>query len=260
MNKETRFFLYIILCPIVILVLSIQADPVRADMGNDPKYVFYKGNTLYEGGKYEEAIKEYSGLLEQGLESGNVYFNLGNSYFKKGDIGKAVLHYERAKRLIPRDSDLKSNYELALAQVRYNLSESPQQWFEKILPALYILTINEITVLLSVILTLVALFLTVRLFVTFSRNISLIILILSIVVLIFLACSLFNRISLLEREAIVITKSSEVRFEPVKNATVHFTLYEGMKVYLFQSKKDWNKIKRADGKVGWIRSKEMENI
>ncbi len=255
-----RYFTLVTLGILINLYVFLFPCFAQQERGSSPEYIFFRANTFYEEGKYDDAINEYSKMLAQGIESGNLYYNLGNSYFKKGDLGKAVLHYERAKRLIPRDSDLKSNYAFARAQIKYNISGSSQQWFERIFSALDILTINEITILLSVVFIFVVLFLIRALFFSVSRRVYRLIILTSTVFFIFLAIALFNRISLLEREAVVITKSSEVRFEPVESATTHFTLYGGAKVYLLQSKKNWSKIRRPDGKVGWIKSQETKKI
>ncbi len=65
---------------------------------------------------------------------------------------------------------------------------------------------------------------------------------------------------MLDKEAIVISESPEARFEPFEKATAYFTLYEGMKVYIVESKKGWRKVERFDGKAGWIRDKEVEKV
>lgn len=74
---------------------------------------FTRGNTLYEGGAYDSAIVQYEAVLASGVESAALHFNLGNAYFKKGDLGHAVLSYLRAKRLDPAAEDITSNLEFA---------------------------------------------------------------------------------------------------------------------------------------------------
>jgi hypothetical protein len=73
-------------------------------------------NQLYESGRYQEAAQVYEQLLSQGTENSSLYFNLGNTYLVQGDHGRAILNYQRAARLDPRDPDIKAN--LAIARAR----------------------------------------------------------------------------------------------------------------------------------------------
>jgi tetratricopeptide (TPR) repeat protein len=245
-----------------LILLSLSIIPVFArDQGaSNPKYIFYKGNTLYEDGKYDEAIEEYSKLLEQGLESGNLYYNLGNCYFKKGELGNAILNYERAKRLIPRDSDLKSNYKFALSQIKTSPATTSTSWFNKLITRSAIFTINEMTILLSCIYTITVIFLIIGIFVRKLRRYFYIVISLALLLIISIIIFLYGRISLLEKEAIVITENAEARFEPLDNATTHFILHEGTKIYIIHTKDDWIKVKRLDGKIGWIKKDRIEKI
>lgn len=70
-------------------------------------------NRLYEAGHYEEASKIYTQLIAQDVQSSAVYFNLGNTYYQQGDLGRAILNYQRAVQLDPRDKDIQSNLALA---------------------------------------------------------------------------------------------------------------------------------------------------
>ena len=260
MNNRLRVILRIIACFMLILSLSPAGVPAREDKGNDPKYVFYKGNTMYEEGKCDGAIREYSRLLEQGFESGNIYYNIGNCYFKKGDIGRAILNYERAKRLIPGDSDLASNYNYARSMITGNVTGKSMPWFKRALNKFNFFTINSHTVFLSAVFALTVFFLLTGLFIhplkRYYRYV------LPILLLIFMAgsFSLYSRVSLLGREAVIISESADAKFEPLNNATTYFSLYEGMKVYIHESKKGWSKVERFDGKAGWIMTQEIEKI
>ena len=87
--------------------------------------------------------------------------------------------------------------------------------------------------------------------------------ILTISLLIFFLISLYalsDRITSQNREAVLIAESSDAQFEPVDNATIHYTIYEGTKIYIIQEKMDWLKIRRQDGKIGWIKKADSEII
>jgi hypothetical protein len=77
-----------------------------------------EANRLYEEGRYAEAAKRYQALVDAGLVHTHLYYNLGNAYFKSGDLGHAMLNYRRAQRLLPRDPDVRNNLALALAKTQ----------------------------------------------------------------------------------------------------------------------------------------------
>jgi len=74
---------------------------------------FRRGNRLFEEKDYDSAIVVYSSILDGNIESAALYFNLGNAYFKNGDLGHAILNFLRAKRLEPGDPDIAGNLEFA---------------------------------------------------------------------------------------------------------------------------------------------------
>jgi tetratricopeptide (TPR) repeat protein len=74
---------------------------------------FAQANKLYEAKEFDKAIQAYQSVLSQGVESSSLYYNLGNAYFKKGDLGYAILYYLKAKRLDPSDDDIAHNLAFA---------------------------------------------------------------------------------------------------------------------------------------------------
>ncbi len=245
---------------ILIFLLISLFHPVSVCTAQDtpkmekPEYTFYKGNTQYKNGRYDEAITEYLRLLDQGLESGNLYFNLANSYFKKGELGMAILNFERAKRLIPGDSDLKANYWFALSNVYQAGSAAEMPMMKRIFNLFNGFTIDSLTITLSLLYIIAILLFIIRILYPNTRRFALIAILVSVLLFLPGSVSLYQKISLLGKEAVIVSELAEAQFEPIDNATTHFTLYEGMKVTVTQSKVDWVKVKRPDGKTGWIRA------
>lgn len=239
----------------VLFIFLLLVPSAFAD--DSPGSIFSKGNQLYEKGNYDEAVKEYSRLLEQGVESGNIYFNLGNCYFKKGELGRAILNYERARRLIPDDSDLKSNYNYALSKMESTSTQASTPIMDKIFG---IFTLNGLTIFVSSVYVLIVSILTASIFIQSVRRYRIIAISILSLVLISGAFSLYGRVSVLDKEAIVISKNAEAKFEPLDNATTHFTLYGGMKTIILETKSDWIKISRPDGNIGWITKDSIEKI
>lgn len=267
MNNRVRLFLFILLCSMLALFLLSVTNRVQAGKSSDPDYIFYKGNTLYEEGKYDEAIREYSKLHDQDFESGNLYYNIGNCYFKKGEIGKAILNYERAKKLIPGDSDLASNYNYARSMIKGRVTDNSTSWFKRVFNKFDLFTINGMTVFLSAVFAFTVFFLLSGLFIRSLKRYYRFVLPLLLIIFTLGAFSLYSRVSLLGKEAVIISESADAKFEPLDNATTYFSLYEGMKVHIsacrqagLNQKASWCKVERLDGKTGWIISLNMEWI
>jgi len=96
--KSILYFL--IACTVVSNVLANTA-------------LFDEGNKFYEQKQYDKSIESYKKILDLKIESAELYFNLGNAYFKNGDLGHAILYYMKAKRLAPADQAIRHNLEFA---------------------------------------------------------------------------------------------------------------------------------------------------
>jgi tetratricopeptide (TPR) repeat protein len=77
-----------------------------------------EANRLYEAGQYAEAAASYQALVDASAEDGALYYNLGNAYYKAGDLGRAILNYRRAQSLLPRDQDVAANLRIARSQTQ----------------------------------------------------------------------------------------------------------------------------------------------
>jgi len=195
-----------------------------------------------------------------------VYYNLGNSYYKAGEIAKAVLNYERALLMKPGNSDIRANLEVARAKTIDKVEPVPEVFFVSWAKAL----INSMSVdawatwgIVSFILFIIALY-----FFIFSKQIILKKggFISGIVFLIVVICSNLFASEQKERlvnrsEAIVMNPSVTVRSTPSESGTSLFILHEGRKVSIKDnSMKEWKEIRLEDGKVGWVPASAIEVI
>ena len=76
--------------------------------------IFFEANQAYNEGRYQEAIDQYEKLIKKGYQSGHLFYNLANGYFRLDELGEAILNYERASTLMPRDADLNFNLNHAM--------------------------------------------------------------------------------------------------------------------------------------------------
>ena len=103
---------------IFILLLFFSGGSCFAADTPSAEELYFEANRAYKEDRYPEAIDGYLELIGQGYVNGHLYYNLGNAYFRAGQIGRAILNYKRAELLIPRDADLNFNLRYALDQTQ----------------------------------------------------------------------------------------------------------------------------------------------
>ncbi len=257
--QSIKSVLLLFSCVLATIIFLLTCDTCLADTLSQARAKFYHANTYYFEGKYDKAIKAYQEAINLGFESGSLYYNLGNSYFKKGELGEAILNYEKAMRLIPRDSDLKSNYEYARSLIKGGIIEAKAQWYRIAFDRIFSLfTIDELAFSLAALFTGILLFILATMYIFSIKKYRLGTLAVLIIIFVLFFMAIFDKVSVVGKEAIIITKKTDAKFEPFDSATPHFTLYEGTKVAVVSSKNSWFRIERPDKKTGWVKASDLE--
>lgn len=221
---------------------------------------FVAGNLAYQGGDYDRAVTEYESVLRSGLESGALYYNLGNAYFKKHKLGKAVLNYERARQFLPRDGDVNFNYLYALSQARTPSSVGKKSLVAKLMDKHAVFyTEAEMVWIIVVLSALIAALHLASLYLKWPLRRRRGVLAVLAVCLVVYICSFVHKVQRQEGLAIV-TNRAFARFEPRADATSHFALGEGERIKVLKAEEGWAKIERPDGKTGWVEQADFEHI
>ena len=224
-----------------------------------------EADSAYIRGQYQQAIKDYEMLLKQGA-SADLYYNLGNAYYRSENITRAVLNYERALLLSPGDRDIRFNLQIARAKtIDKIVPESEMFFFTWYRSLVNLMSVDAWAWTALIALALLIVLLLVYLFsdriwlrkVGFFGGFVLLIL--------FALSNLFawqqKQDLLFRKGAIVISPSVTVKSTPAKNGTDLFILHEGTKVSITDgTMKGWMGIRIADGKEGWIESNMIEEI
>jgi len=219
--------------------------------------IFEEANTLYNEGKYSEAITKYESVLETNQHSAELYFNLGNANYKLNNIAPSIYYYEKALQLKPNDPDIKNNMAYAQNMTVDAIQTVPElglsKFFNKVTHALLFDTWAKIAIVLMVLFVL--LFITY--YFTYDTSKKRLSFVLSFV---FLFLSLFslglafqkNALDKKNNPAIVFAQETEVKTAPNLASEDAFILHEGTKVQVLDTMSNWKKIKLTDGKTGWI--------
>ena len=214
---------------------------------------------------YQQAIKLYEEVLKKGV-SAELYYNLGNAYYRMDNMTQAVLNYERALLLSPGDKDIRFNLQMARSKTIDKITPESEMFFVTWYRSLVNLQsvdawarIALIALVAAIILALAYLFANAVWLrkVGFFGG--------ALFILLFLLSNLFawqQKRGLIHRTGAIIIKSAvNVKSTPSKNGTDLFILHEGTKVTITDgSMKEWRGIRVGDGKEGWLQASDIEVI
>lgn len=221
---------------------------------------FHEANALYKEGKYAQAAEAYEVILKS-KPSSEIYYNLANAYFKDKKIGLAVLNYERAKNITPRDKDILTNLAYMNRLLEYKVEDKRNWYVRTAAAAIEYVTSDECRV---VALSAYFIFITGFLIAILFRRKPLFgtggALAFSLVVLCFLPLLLKYGIPGSRHRAVVTSLKAEVRYGPSETDRLAFRLVEGLKVALRDEREDWYRIELTDGRSGWVPKTHLTSI
>jgi len=254
-------------CRLVATVLWLTTLTLVPALDTHAQDAFFdEGNQLYQNADFTGALERYQRILNEGLESGELHYNIGNTHFKLGDLGRAILSYERARRIMPRDDDVLANLELARSMTADDITPLPRFWLFRIVEWwLELLSRTALSWLVSVAyLTTAAAIVTVilrpaPLVVTWTRRLGFAT---GALILIFGLNFVVRGLGIRSvEEAVILADEVQVQSAPSDDSALGiFRVHEGTKVRLDRRSDEWVEIVLEDGTVGWIRAENLETI
>lgn len=224
-----------------------------------------EAETAYTQENYEEAIQKYESVLTNYGESSQIYYNLGNAYYKSGYIASAILNYERALLLDPGDSDIRFNLQLAKQRAVDKIEPVGEFFLKEWFHSIQSMGATDSWAKLGIFSFL--LFIGCLLLFFFSRwvrlkKVGFYLGILFLIIVIFSNIFARNQKNeLINRtEAIVFSPTVTVKSSPDASGTDLFILHEGTKVSVKSTLGEWNEIESEDGNVGWMPKKDIQII
>jgi tetratricopeptide (TPR) repeat protein len=244
--------------PIMLLITLTSFSSVQSDN-------VVKANKAYSAGAYSQAAELYKKVADAGYESPELYYNLGNAYFKLNDYARAILWYERAKRLDPGNEDINFNLNVANTKISDKIEALPELFYKRWFNGLVQVFSFDTWAMMGVCMFLCGLlglvfYLASR--VLIIRKIGF----LAAMVLFFFSLFTFfmawNGYSTAKfsNEAIIFTPTIIVKSSPDEKSTDLFVLHEGTKVSLLDNISGWYEIRISNGSVGWLPQSSLEKI
>lgn len=228
--------------------------------------IYEQGNQLYQAGDHAAALEAYQAVRAAGFESSDLYYNLGNAYFKTGDLGRSILHYERALRLASRDPDVLANLELARSLTADEVEPLPRfwllsafWWWVDLLPRSALIAVVSTAYLLAMG------GLCVRILsrgLTVGRVGAWLAAGGGVVVLLVGTNLLIRELGAGEPvRGIILVEEVAVQSAPAADDDLTlFQVHEGTRVRVDQRTETWSEVVLDDGKVGWVPTEVMEII
>lgn len=285
--RQKTILIFFIFCLVFLYEGRVLAEALIRDNAAD---TFFRANKEYSAGqkamaekrekeaveRFEHAARLYEKLLDSGFINGQIYYNLGNAYYRLGMSGKAIIYYRRAEKLLPRDADIKANINLLKSDFEDKASVRQIPEILRVVCFWYFfLNLNEITAI------------TIYMYLALMASILSVIFIrlqwLKKLIIIFASCLLVLVISLgikaysqhgIER-GVVIADKCKIRYGPGEEYEPKFEVHEGAEVRIEEKKDKWYKVyvyvdvedlrdvedkKKVEFKIGWIPEAEVGKI
>lgn len=225
-----------------------------------------QADSAYINNDFASAIEFYETVLANEGESADIYYNLGNSYYKMDNIAKAILNFEKALLLNPGDNDIRFNLELAQSKTVDKVIPMSEMFFITWIKSM-INTLSEKGWSKMGIITFILTLLTLALY-FFGKQILWKKIGFISAICFLLICILANTFASIQKteaithkNAIIMVPSVTVKSTPNENGTDLFILHEGRKVMIKDNTmKEWTEIQLEDGNSGWVSINVIENI
>ena len=258
--KAQRWISLTAYCLLFTVYCLLSATAVQAQTATDLTTLSV-ANQLYENGRYPEAAQTYEQLIAQGWHNASVYYNLGNAYYRQDDMGRAILNYERAARLVPRDADVRANLQLAREQLVDQIAADESALNQLTIFARSWLTVNEMAV------AAVALWFVLAVcWLVYRRQRTAVWRGVVIITAVLLLGGIFSLGTRLYQEttrpvAIVVVGETAVNSSPDPQAPAQFNLHSGTAVHILEQRPQWTLISLPGDKLqGWVEVGEVTAV
>ncbi|MBC8375824.1 MAG: tetratricopeptide repeat protein [FCB group bacterium] len=222
----------------------------------DAQGLMAQGNGHYEKGEFESAITSYEKVLATDMVSTALHYNLGCAYFSEKEYGKAILQFEKARQLSPRDPDVLHNLEYSrlFLKDRFELPEPMPfiAWFKALRKSLSLAELKLLEQILFSLLILGIILSRLTRGNSIGRVITPATIVTGVLLLVVGGWLMDRSIALNEKHAILLVDEAEVTSAPIPGSSTLFVIHEGTSAEILDATDAWYELRLEDGKTGWI--------
>ena len=247
---------------ILLSFLLITNSALSQEKGDK---TFENANAAYNAGQYEKAVMHYKEILENGMHSASLYYNLANAYYRLNQVGESIFYYEKAKQLDPQDQDIILNSTFAQNMAIDAIEQLPKSQITRFQEKTFDMLSQEGWAFLSVLLAWILVLFWALYIWNRVPAVKRIYFISTLILGLLLIGSLTISYTKSSHTAattygILFNKKIKVWAEPNSRAEVLFLLHEGTKTQLLDRLQEWQKIRIANGSEGWIKDGKVRSL
>ena len=249
----------------LLVVLTLLCFPFSGIAKESADSLFVKGNKEYAQKNYEAAANAYQKVLDAGIKTSSVYYNLGNTHYRLNSLASAILNYERARRISPNDDDVNANLRLANSKITDKMEVVPELFLKRWWNSFFLLlsvqswsVVGVLSLLLGFVGLVIYLFSYSVELKRFSFYSGLLLIFLGICFVSFAGAEESYLQS--HKEAVVFNGIVNVKSAPdVKQKTL-MIIHEGTKVRVIEPRENWLKVELPNGNIGWVEAAALQLI
>lgn len=241
-------------CTVVPFVCfcSILLFTTAASFAADASAGFDAANKFYEQGKFSDAASAYSQMIQSGTTSPAIYYNLGNAFFKSGQLGRAIAAYRNAEKITPRDPDVRANLQFVRGKVQ-SPAHSPSQWQRW----MAVLTVNEWAVLATVVLWIwLALLAVVQLRPELKQSLQAFLWWGGFATLLLAGCA-GAALSGNSAQIAIVSSDAVTHNAPLEESPTGAAVHDGAELNVLDTKNDWLQVQVDSQHVGWLKRDQV---
>ena len=243
-----------------LLLIALWFAPAVCT-GAETAKIFQEANTSYRTGDHAKAAELYESLTEREPGVATFYYNLANTYVRLGKLSRAILNYEKALRLDPRNGDVRENLRYTRGLLEYRVEDTRNWYLKATEVVLKYVTEREV---FAVVLAVLFVFLIGGiLFFLNGRGVfwnpwqQFVFVVLLLAALVAFGKQVQSNVI---RDAIVMQKECEARYGPSEHDQVAFRMGEGIKVFVMYRREDLSRVLLTNGESGWVKDSDIAEV